>query len=338
MKILVADKFEQAGLDGLNKLGAEVAYEPGAGAGDLGAALAKARPDVLVVRSSKVTPAALQSSVGLRAIVRAGAGVDNIDLPAAAAKGIAVANCPGMNSIAVAELVFAHLLCCDRRVPEQTAALRSGQWNKKDFTVGARGLKGSTLGIIGLGSIGQAVARRALAFEMTVIGWDKFLSPSWAREAGVRWAGSDRDAVLKMVRECDAITVHVALVPETKRFCNAEFFDAMKPGAYFINTSRGGVVDEAALIAAIKGKKIRAGLDVYENQPGAPQGEFRTPMAEVASSLTHHCGASTAQAQSAVADEVVRLVKVFMQTGRLENSVPAPSVTVEVPPRAPVAR
>ncbi len=337
MKILVADKFESAGVAGLKGLGAEVVLEPGAGADGLAAALARVGPDVLIVRSSKVPAAVLQSAIGLRAIIRAGAGVDNIDVPAAAACGIGVANCPGMNSVAVAELVFAHLLACDRRVPEQTAQLKAGTWNKKEFSTGARGLKGSTLGIIGLGSIGQAVARRALAFDMTVIGWDKFQTARWADGLGMKWGGNDREGLLAMIRQSDALTIHVALVPETRRLCNAEFFAAMKPGATFVNTSRGDVVDEAALIAAIRDKGLRAGLDVYENQPSAPKADFHTPVAAVGTSLTHHCGASTAQAQEAVALEVVRIVKVLMETGKLENSVgsAAPGVKVEVPRPAP---
>ena len=332
MKILIADKFEQAGIDGLKGLGAVVVHEPGAGADGLGAALARVQPDVLIVRSSKVPAGVLQGASGLRAIIRAGAGVDNIDAAAATERGIGVANCPGMNSVAVAELVFAHLLACDRRVPEQTAQLRAGTWNKKEFSTGARGLKGATLGIIGLGSIGQAVARRAAAFEMSVIGWEKFQTARWAQAMGIRWGGSDRVGLLALARESDAVTVHVALVPETRRMCNAEFFAAMKPGATFINTSRGDVADEGALIAAIRDRGLRAGLDVYENQPAAPKVDFQTPMAQAAASLTHHCGASTAQAQEAVALEVVRIVKVLMETGKLENSVgaAAPGVTVEV--------
>src|SRR5215471_18013342 len=216
MKILVADKFEKSGIEGLKGLGAEVALEPAAGADGIGAALARARPDVLIVRSTKVQADAMQSGSGLRAIIRAGAGVDNIDLPAAAARGIGVANCPGMNSIAVAELVFAHLLACDRRVPEQTAEVRAGRWNKKEYSTKARGLKGSTLGIAGLGAIGQAVARRALAFEMKVTGWDRFLSTSDVQAMKIRSAGSDRPGLLAMLRECDAVTIHVALVPETR--------------------------------------------------------------------------------------------------------------------------
>lgn len=322
MKVLIADKLESAGVEGIRALGCETIYEPAAGAEGLAAAIARHTPAVLVVRSSKVPAAALASTTGLKAIVRAGAGVDNIDVPAATAKGIAVANCPGTNSIAVAELAMAHLLACDRRLVDQTVEMRAGRWNKKEFSTGGRGLKGSTLGVIGLGAIGQAVAKRALAFEMAVVGWDKFLTEPAARALGIRWAGSDRAALLAMLPSCDAVSIHVALVPETQRMADTEFFAAMKPGATFINTSRGGVVDEPAMLEAAKTKRLRLGLDVHAGQPSAPQAEFSTPAATIpASVLTHHCGASTDQAQRAVADETVRIIRVFKETGRLENRV-----------------
>jgi len=323
MKILIADKFEKSGLDALSAAGLSVTYEPAAGAEGLAAAIQKAKPDVLIVRSSKVPAPVLQESSGLKAIIRAGAGVDNIDVPAATAKNISVCNCPGMNAIAVAELAMAHLLACDRRIVDQTADLRAGRWNKKEYSK-SRGLKGSTLGIVGLGHIGQAVAKRALAFEMQVIGWDRYLPATWFKGQSILPGGSDRPSLLAMVGRCHAITIHVAMVPETKLMCNAEFFAAMKPGSTFINTSRGGVVDEAALRDAVKSKGLRCGLDVYENQPATPEGDFASPTVQLTgSSFTHHCGASTDQAQAAVGDEVVRIVNVFSKTGKLENCVNA---------------
>jgi D-3-phosphoglycerate dehydrogenase len=214
------------------------------------------------------------------------------------------------------------MISCDRRIPDQTAALRAGSWNKKEFTTHSRGLKGSTLLIVGLGAIGQAVAKRAAAFEVTLSGWDRHLTPAMAKSAGVQAAGSDRAQLLKALPSADAVTIHIALVPDTTHFCNAEFFAAMKPGAIFINTSRGGVVDEAALRDAVKAKGLRCGLDVYEGQPGSPQAEFVTPTVQLpGGAYTHHCGASTSQAQQAVSDETVRIVRVFMQSGRLENCV-----------------
>jgi D-3-phosphoglycerate dehydrogenase len=334
MNVLIADKFEQAGLEGLKGLGAAVVYEPGAGAEGLAGAIAKARPDVLVVRSSKVQRPAMEAAPALRAIVRAGSGVDNIDVPAASALGIAVANCPGMNAVAVAELTMGLLIACDRRIADQTADARAGAWNKKEYAR-ARGLKGSTLGVVGLGAIGREVIKRARAFEMEIVAWSRSLEPAEAKRLGVRPAGSGRPALLKLAGQCDAVTVHVALTDETRALCDREFFAALRPGAIFINTSRGGVVDEAALREAVKSRGLRCGLDVYDGQPSAAQGAWAMPLAELRGcAFTHHCGASTDQAQSAVSDEVVRLVKVFKETGRLENCVNAQAIAGRV--RAPL--
>ncbi len=208
------------------------------------------------------------------------------------------------------------------QIPDQTAAIKAGTWNKKEFSTKARGLKGSTLLVVGLGAIGRAVVKRAQAFEMEVIGWDIDMTPSRAAAMGVRFAGSDRASLLAALPGVDAVSMHIALVPATTGFCNAEFFSLIKPGAIFINASRGGIVDENALREAAKSKGIRVGLDVYQGQPGTPQAEFVTPTSQIpGSAFTHHCGASTDQAQQAVSEETVRIVKVLMESGRLENCV-----------------
>ena len=322
MQVLIADTLEAAGVEALRSLGCSVLYEPGLGTDGLAARLGKGGIDVLIVRSTKVQAPVLKAAKGLRAIVRAGAGVDNIDVAAATACGVGVCNCPGMNAVAVAELAMGLLIACDRRIPDQTAELKAGRWNKKEFTTKARGLKGAHLLIVGFGSIGRAVARRAAAFEMQVSVWDAFLSAATVRAEGVRFAGSAREELIAALPMADAVSVHLALVPQTARFCNAEFFGAMKAGATFINTSRGGIVDEAAMLAAATAKGLRLGLDVHEGQPASSPAAFTTPTASFpASVLTHHCGASTDQAQRAVAEETVRIVQVFMATGRLENCV-----------------
>lgn len=266
MRVLVADKFEKSGLDGLAALGCEVVSNPNAGATGLAGVVALHDPDVLVVRSTKVPAAALDSAKKLKLIIRAGSGVDNIDVPAAKAKNISVCNCPGMNAVAVAELTLGLLLACDRRIPDQCASAKAGHWNKKEFAK-ARGLKGLTLGVVGVGNIGQEVIKRAVAFGMHVVAWSRSITPQHAAALGCEFGGIDTPALLSLAKRADCLSIHLPLADSTKRLFDAAFFDAMKPGAYFINTSRGGVVDEAALRAAVASKGIRAGLDVYDPQP-----------------------------------------------------------------------
>lgn len=328
MKVLVADKFEKLGLDGLAALGCTVANQPGLGTEKLGPALASEKPDVLVVRSTKVPAAVLEQAQGLKVIVRAGAGVDNIDVGAATARGIKVCNCPGMNAVAVAELAMGLLICCDRRIPDQVAMQRSGQWSKKEFgktgTGGARGLKGMTLGVVGVGAIGQEVIKRAVAFGMHVVAWSRGITPQHASALNCEFGGNDTPALLALASRADAISVHLPLADTTKKLFNKTFFDAMKPGAYFINTSRGPMVDEAALRDAIQNKGLRVGLDVFDPQPSEAEGAFASDTVKLAGVYgTCHSGASTDQAQQAVATETVRIVKVYKESGRVENCVNA---------------
>lgn len=322
MNILVADKFEAFGLEALKSMGCTVANEPGIGTEKLPEALGRVKPDVLVVRSTKVPASVIEGAKGLRLIVRAGAGVDNIDVPAATRAGIAVCNCPGTNSVAVAELTMALLLECDRRIADQTAALRAGQWQKKEFSK-AKGLKGMTLGLVGMGAIGRAVVQRAKAFEMNVMAWSANMTPERAAALGVTSAGNSRAALLDLARKSDAVSVHVAANDQTKRLIDGAFFAEMKPGAYFINTARGSVVDEVALRMAVQEKGIRCGLDVFEGEPAA-DGPWSTPTAALPGVYTsHHVGASTDQAQGAVAEMTVQIIKAFKETGKLENQVNA---------------
>jgi D-3-phosphoglycerate dehydrogenase / 2-oxoglutarate reductase len=323
LKILVADKLEPAGVEGLAGLGCEVLNDPAAGAERLAQTLQDRDPDILIVRSSKVPAAAIGQARSLKLIIRAGAGVDNIDVGAATPRGIKVCNTPGMNAVAVAELTMGLLLCCDRRIPAQCEAARAGTWNKKEFAK-ARGLKGATLGVIGVGSIGQEVIRRATAFGMRVIAWSRSITPQHASALNCEWGGTDTPALLALARQCDAISVHLPLTGTTKGLFGKAFFDAMKPGAYFINTSRGAVVDEAAVREAVASRGLRVGLDVFENQPAESSGPWQNETVKLPGVYaTHHCGASTDQAQNAVALEVVRVVRVFRESGRAENCVNA---------------
>ncbi len=321
MRVLIADKFEDAGVASLRAGGHEVRVDPDLSPETLGAAIGEFRPEVLVVRSTKVPGEVIRGASGLRAIIRAGAGYDNIDCASAGEAGIPVANCPGMNAVAVAELAMGLLICCDRRIPDQCEQLRAGRWNKQEFAR-ARGLKGRTLGIVGVGAIGEAMIRRARAFEMDISAWSRHMNDDRAAQLGVTSGGETRGELLEMLARCDAVSVHIALTDETRALCDREFFEHMRDGAYFINTSRGAVVDEEALIWAVREKGIRAGLDVYCDQPGSKRCEWTTALAQLPGVYTtHHCGASTDQAQLAVAEETVRLIDVLQRTGRLENCV-----------------
>jgi D-3-phosphoglycerate dehydrogenase / 2-oxoglutarate reductase len=316
MQVLIADKFEQSGRDGLQAIGCEISFQPDLKDEALVAAIGTQKPDVLIVRGTKVTEQMLAAGP-LKLIVRAGAGYNTIDVAAASRRGIYVSNCPGKNSIAVAELAFALILALDRRVADNVIALRAGQWNKKEFSK-ARGLFGRTLGLVGLGKIGQEMIPRARAFGMPVVAWSRSLTNEKAAELGVEKMDSPRD----VARAADIISVHVALKPATRMLISPDFFREMRDGAYFINTSRGEVVDQNALAEAIHTKGIRAGLDVFAIEPTSAVAEFTDPIAKEASVYgTHHIGASTDQAQEAIAAETVRIVQSFKETGQVPNVV-----------------
>src|SRR5947207_3086198 len=316
MKILIADKFEQSGRDGLQALDFEISFQPVLKDYALVEAISKEQPDVLVVRGTKVTEPMLAAGP-LKLIVRAGAGYNTIDVAAASRRGIYVSNCPGKNSIAVAELAFALILALDRRIADSVIALRAGQWNKKEFSK-ARGLFGRTLGLVGLGKIGQEMIPRAKAFGMPVVAWSRSLTSEKAAELGVE----KMETPLDVAGAADIVSVHVALKPDTRMLIGPDFFKAMRDGAYFINTSRGEVVDQAALVAAIHGKGLRAGLDVYAIEPTSGVAEFIDPIGkETGVYGTHHIGASTDQAQEAIATEAVRIIKSFKETGQVPNVV-----------------
>jgi len=317
MKVLIADKFEKVGIDGLKELGCEVVSQPDVKAEGLAALIRETDPHILIVRSKKVGAEALSAGTALTLVIRAGAGIDTIDVATASSRGIFVSNCPGKNSIAVAELVMGLLLACDRRIPDQVADLRQGRWSKGEFSK-ARGLYGRRLGVVGLGQIGREVASRARAFGMRVIAWSRSLTHEEADALGLVYAQTP----LEVAHHADAVTVNVAANADTKHLVNAEFLAAMRPGAYLINTSRGSVVDEAALARAIEEKKIRAGLDVFQSEPAGSTGEFAPAIVQLPGVYgTHHVGASTDQAQVAIAHEVIRIVQAFRDTGEVPNVV-----------------
>jgi D-3-phosphoglycerate dehydrogenase / 2-oxoglutarate reductase len=316
MKVLIADKFEESGIEALKEIGCEVVYLPDLKDDSLVEAIRDSKADVLVVRSTKVTEAALGAG-RLSLVVRAGAGYNTIDVKAASTRGIYVSNCPGKNSIAVAELAFAMILALDRRLPDNVADLRAGRWNKKEYGK-ARGLYGRTLGLIGLGQIGREMIARAKAFGMDVTGWGRSLTPESAAELGIAY----RQTIIEVAYDCDILSVHIALAPDTRGAINDDVFDAMKPGSYLINTSRAEVVDQAALKRAVKTKGIRAGLDVFAGEPEGATGDFNDEIVTLPNVYgTHHIGASTDQAQEAIAAETVRIISAFKETGKVPNVV-----------------
>lgn len=316
MRVLIADKFEQSGREGLEAAGCEVSFQPDLKDDSLVEAIRSFEPDALVVRSTRVTEEMIEAGA-LKLIVRAGAGYNTIDVAAASRRGVYVSNCPGKNSVAVAELAFALMLSLDRRVADNVIQLREGKWNKKEFSK-ARGVYGRTLGLIGVGQIGREMIARARAFGMPVVAWSRSLSAERAEELGVE----RRESPAEVAREADVVSVHVALKPETRGLINSEFFDAMREGAYFINTSRGEVVDQDALRRAMREKGVRAGLDVFASEPSSASGEFDDEIASEPNLYgTHHIGASTDQAQEAIAAETVRIIRTYKETGRVPNVV-----------------
>lgn len=322
MRVLIADKFEQSGRDGLEAIGCEVSFQPDLKDDSLIAGIVHGSPDVLVVRGTKVTEAML-SAGQIKLVVRAGAGYNTIDVAAASRRGIYVSNCPGKNSIAVAELAFALILALDRRIADNVISLRQGQWNKKEFSK-ARGLFGRTLGLVGVGKIGQEMIPRARAFGMPVIAWSRSLTPERAIAMGVEYKSSPE----QVAQEADIVSVHVALNADTKSFLGKQFFDSMKDGAYFINTARGEVVDHDTLVEAMHARNIRAGLDVFAGEPTSAMAEFADDIRNESNLYgTHHIGASTDQAQEAIAAETVRIVREFKDTGKVPNVVNLASQT-----------
>ena len=318
MKILVADKFEEWGLDQLKTLATEVVCDPSLKDDSLAARVREFDPKVLIVRSTKVPRQVLEASKSLRAVIRAGSGFDTIDIDVASERGVTVSNCPGMNANAVAELTIGLMIALDRKIADNVADLRAGKWNKKKYSAAALGLKGKTIGIIGAGRVGTMVARAAIGLEMNVL-YDHL-----GRQLRlIDYPNAIRAELDDMLRRSDVVSIHIPGGPSTRNLIDAQRIALMKPTALLINTSRGGIIDEEALAAALREGRLRgAALDVYANEPPATAEEFITPLSDVPNLYgTHHIGASTEQAQLAVAEETVRLVREYKRTGVMPNCV-----------------
>jgi D-3-phosphoglycerate dehydrogenase len=317
VRILVADAFE--GVGALRAAGHEVTDAPGTTPDEL-ADLVHGH-EVLVVRSTRVDAATVEAADELSLIVRAGAGTNTIDTEAAAARGIYVCNTPGENAIAVAELTLGLLLALDRRIPDNVADLRAGRWDKRRYSQ-ARGLAGRTLAIVGCGDIGLALAERARACGMRVRAVGK---PGRALATVERIAAIGIELVEDLptlLADADVVSLHVPATAATEGMVDEEFLSHLRPGAWLLNTSRGSLVDEDALLAAIEEKDLRAGLDVFRDEPDAKQADgWEHPLARHPNVYgTHHIGASTEQAQQAIADATVAVIEAYAR-GEVVNCV-----------------
>ncbi|MFW5799836.1 MAG: NAD(P)-dependent oxidoreductase [Spirochaetota bacterium] len=315
MKILIADKFPEKWIDKLKEKNHEVTFNKSLTGEDLPEAIKD--NNILVVRSTKVNKDTIDAAKNLKLIIRAGSGYNTIDIDYAKEKGIAVSNCPGMNSLAVAELAMTHMLALDRRLYHNVRDLRAKKWNKKEYSK-ADGIYGKSLGIIGIGVIGREVAKRAQAFGMRLLGYDPYLKDGEFEKLNIK----KYDDIYNLAKDADIITIHLPETKETKGLFDEKFFSNMKDGATFINTSRGGVVKQDDLLKAVKEKNIKAGIDVYENEPDANANEFNDEITQYENIYgTHHIGASTNQAQDAVAEMAVKIVDEYEKTGKFLNRV-----------------
>jgi D-3-phosphoglycerate dehydrogenase len=320
MRLLIADKLHPRAIEELRSLPLEVVYEPEV----TGESLEKYMNGVgvLIVRSTPVTAAAIENAKQLNLIVRAGASFETIDVRAASKRGIYVANCPGKNASAVAELALGLVVSLDRRIPDAVASLRSGKWERKEFSK-AEGLSGKTLGIAGMGAIGRDVAHRARALGLNVAAWSRSLTASRAAELGVMQAAS----LEELAQKSQILSLHLALVERTKHIINRRVLGFLPERAILINTARADLVDQEALLEAVEKRGFRVGLDVY---PDEPRGGSRT--FEGANLLrsypsggliygTPHIAAATDQAQLAIATETVRVIRSFLIEGTVPNVV-----------------
>jgi D-3-phosphoglycerate dehydrogenase / 2-oxoglutarate reductase len=314
MKVLIADSFPDQYVSQLNAF-AEVFYNPKLKAENLSHSIAGI--DILVVRSTVVTDECINNSDRLSLIIRAGAGVNNINIKAANKKGIFVANCPGKNSIAVAELAMGLICSLDRFIPDNVLDFKNGVWNKGQYS-NAEGLFGKTLGVVGTGQIGTELITRAKAFGLNIIAWSRSLTDEKAANLGVTPVSD----LKSLFETADIVSLHLAQTTGTKKIISAELINSMKKGAFLINTSRAGVVDEEALINALKEKRIYAGLDVFNEEPEGKEGSFSSKFIGVPNVyITHHIGASTEQAQNAVAEETLNITKTYYERGEVLNWV-----------------
>jgi D-3-phosphoglycerate dehydrogenase len=321
MRLLIADKLHARAVAELRTLPVEVIYDPEVTKESLEHKISGV--GILVVRSTEVTAEAIDKARQLHLIVRAGAEYNTIDVHAASRRGIYVANCPGRNAAAVAELVFGLLLGVDRRIPDAVASLRAGKWERTKFG-GAEGIHGKTLGIAGFGAIGREVAVRARAFGLHIVAWSRSLTAGKAADLGVAFAGS----IEELAARSQILSLHLALNDRTRGIVGAKILEALPPRAILINTARADLIDHAALRQAVQKHKLRVGLDVFPDEPKGvireyPSDLFGVPAEPGAGFIygTPHISASTDQAQLAIATETVRVIRSFLLEANVPNVV-----------------
>ena len=317
MKVLVADKISPKGVAFLRQQPGLEVIEAYGSSPEKVLELVKDVHAIAVRSETKITAAVFAAAPLLKVVGRAGVGVDNVDVEAATEHGVVVMNTPAGNTIATAELTFTHILCGARPVPQAAASMKAGQWDRKSFS-GIELFK-KTLGIVGLGRIGGEVAKRAQAFGMKVLAYDPYLAPSRAKAMQVEGVTLD-----ELLKQSDYITVHMPLTDDTKYMIDEAAFEKCKKGLRIFNCARGGIIKEAALIAALKsGKVAAAGLDVFEDEPLAKDSELRSLPGV---SLTPHLGASTAEAQESVGIEIAEQIADVLNGGVIRNAVNVPSI------------
>lgn len=321
-KVLVSDKISEDGIAVFEKAGFQVDHLPEITQDQIRECIGEY--SAWVIRSrSRATAEIIERADKLRVIGRAGAGVDNVDTPAATRKGIIVMNTPGGNTLSTAEHTVSMMLSLARKIPNAVASMRRGEWDKKSF-MGVE-MSGKTLGILGLGRIGQEVAKRLRAFDMHILGYDPFLPHERMRQLGVEPCSVD-----EICKRADFITVHTPLSAETRDMIGKAQFDMMKKTARVVNCARGGIINEDALLEALQNKKIAgAAFDVFASEPLPDDHPFRTLESAV---VTPHIAASTTEAQENVAIQVAEQIVDLLKGGNVRNAVNAPSVDPELLP------
>ena len=322
--VLISDALSPAAVQIFKDRGIEVEFQPALGKDREKLAATIGGYDGLAIRSAtKVTAKILEQARNLKVIGRAGIGVDNVDIPAATARGIIVMNTPFGNSITTAEHAISLMLALARQIPEADASTRAGKWEKNKF-MGVE-IFGKTLGVIGCGNIGSIVADRALGLKMKVVAYDPFLSPERASDLGVEKVELD-----ELFKRADFITLHTPLTDKTRNIISAAALTTMKKGVRIINCARGGLVDEAALYSALKSGHVSgAAFDVFVTEPATDNPLFGLPNVV----CTPHLGAATSEAQENVALQVAEQMSDYLLRGAITNAINFPSISAEEAPK-----